>query len=61
LMKNFPDFDQKDQIIATFGNTTTATAKELGLKVAITAPTPKAPSMSMAIENYVKEANKRKR
>ena len=61
LIKNFPDFDQKDQIIATFGNTTTATAKELGLKVAITAPTPKAPSMSMAIENFVKEANKRKR
>ncbi len=61
LMKNFPDFEQGEQIIATFGKTTTTTAKELGLKVDIIAPSPKSPSMSMAIENYVKEANKRKR
>lgn len=61
LMKNFPDFEQGEQIIATFGQTTTDTAKELGLNVDIIAPSPKSPSMSMAIENYVKEANKRKR
>ncbi|OYT12408.1 MAG: uroporphyrinogen-III synthase [Bacteroidetes bacterium 4572_112] len=61
LMKNFPDYEQGEQIIATFGKTTTATAKDFGLKVKIEAPTPKAPSMSMAIENYVKESNKRKR
>ena len=61
LMKNFPNYEQGDQIIATFGKTTTATAKDLGLNIKIEAPTPKAPSMSMAIENYVKESNKRKR
>ena len=61
LIKNYPDYQQGEQIIATFGKTTTSTAKELGLDVSIAAPTPKAPSMSMAIENYVKEANKRKR
>lgn len=61
LLKNYPDYKQEGQVIATFGKTTTDTARDLGLEVSIAAPTPKAPSMSMAIENYVKEANKRKR
>ncbi|MCK5846019.1 MAG: uroporphyrinogen-III synthase [Bacteroidales bacterium] len=61
LIKNFPDYQQEEQIIATFGKTTTDAAKVLGLNVSIAAPTPKAPSMSMAIENFVKETNKRKR
>jgi uroporphyrinogen-III synthase len=61
LYKNFPDFEQGEQAIATFGKTTAEAAKKAGLKIQVNAPTPKAPSMSMAIEQFVKDANKRKR
>ena len=61
LYKNFPEFKQDKQIVAVFGKTTANAAKEAGLTLKITAPSPQAPSMSMAIESYVKEANKRKR
>jgi uroporphyrinogen-III synthase len=55
LYENFPDFEQKDTRIAAFGNSTIKAAEEKGLKVQIQAPTPETPSMTMAIENYVKE------
>ena len=61
LLENFPNYEQGKQVIATFGKTTQQAAKELGLKANIIAPAPKHPSMSMAIEAYVKESNKRKR
>ncbi len=61
LFNNFPDFEQNNQVIATFGKTTAKAAINAGLKLQITAPSKTAPSMSMAIEQYVKEANKRKR
>ncbi len=61
LFNNFPDFEQNNQVIATFGKTTAKAAINAGLKLHITAPSKTAPSMSMAIEQYVKEANKRKR
>ena len=60
LFENFPDFQQNDTIIAVFGNTTAKAAKEHGLKVNILAPTPETPSMTMALEKYIKEANKTK-
>lgn len=53
LFENFPDFKQGETLIATFGNTTTTAAKEAGIKPNIIAPTPKAPSMTMAIEQYL--------
>lgn len=61
LFKNFPDFDQENQIIATFGKTTAEAATNAGLKLNVTAPSQVAPSMTMAIEQFVKETNKRKR
>lgn len=61
LTNNFPDFEQGDQVIATFGKTTAKAAINAGLKVNVSAPSKLAPSMSMAIEQYVKETNKRKR
>jgi len=61
LFTNFPDFEQKGRHIATFGSTTAKAAKEFGLKVTIDAPTAKAPSMSMAIDELIKEQRKRKR
>ena len=59
LFENFPDFQQKDTRIAVFGNTTVKAAKEHGLTVNIKAPTPETPSMTMALEKYIKEQNKK--
>lgn len=60
LFKNFPDFQQNNTRIAVFGSTTQKEALEHGLRVDIMAPTPEAPSMTMALEKYVAEANKGK-
>ncbi len=59
LFKNFPDFKQNDTRIAVFGNTTVKAATEQGLRVDIQAPTPETPSMTMALEKYIKEVNKK--
>ncbi len=59
LLENFPDFDQNDTRIAAFGTSTHRAVKEAGLRLDISAPTPKAPSMTMAIEAYIKEVNKK--
>jgi uroporphyrinogen-III synthase len=59
LFENFPDFEQKDTRIAVFGNTTIKAAKENGLVCNIKAPTPETPSMTMALQKYIKEANKK--
>ena len=59
LFENFPDFQQNDTKIAVFGNTTLKAAKEHGLVVNIQAPTPETPSMTMALQKYIKEANKK--
>ncbi|GAB5398753.1 MAG: uroporphyrinogen-III synthase [Aureisphaera sp.] len=60
LFENFPDFEQKDTRIAVFGNTTVKAATEKGLIVDIQAPTPETPSMTMALEKYIKEVNGKK-
>lgn len=60
LFKNFPNFEQGDTKIAAFGPTTAKAVEEAGLKLNIKAPHPKAPSMTMALEQYVKELNKKK-
>lgn len=55
LFKNFPEFNQDNTRIAVFGNTTMKAAEDMGLRIDIQAPTPESPSMTMAIENYIKE------
>ena len=60
LFKNFPDFKQNDTRIAVFGSTTQKEALDHGLRIDILAPTPETPSMTMALEKYVAEANKGK-
>lgn len=57
LMKNFPEFDQGEIAIATFGAATAKAAKDAGLRVDIEAPTVKAPSMTAAISQYLAEHN----
>ncbi len=58
LFENFPDFEQKDTKIACFGPHTAKAVKKAGLRLDIEAPSPEAPSMTMALENYIKEFNK---
>ena len=60
LYKNFPDFEQNNTRIAVFGNTTVKAATEKDLRVDIQAPTPETPSMTMALEKYIKEVNGKK-
>lgn len=58
LYKNFPDFEQNNTRIAVFGSTTQREALDLGLRVDIMAPSPEAPSMTMALEKYILKVNK---
>ena len=60
LFKNFPDFKQNDTRIAVFGSTTQKEALEHDLRIDILAPTPETPSMTMALEKYIADANKGK-
>ncbi len=60
LFKNFPDFKQNETRIAVFGNTTIKAVENKGLRVDIAAPTPKTPSMTMALEKYIESANSKK-
>lgn len=53
LVKSFPDIKEHNNIIAAFGSSTHAALKENGIKLTIAAPTQAAPSMAMAIENYI--------
>ncbi|MEG1376737.1 MAG: uroporphyrinogen-III synthase, partial [Myroides sp.] len=58
LFKNFPDFVQDNTRIGVFGSTTKKEAELFGLRVDIMAPTPEAPSMTMAIDQYLAKVNK---
>lgn len=58
LYKNFPDFEQNTTRIAAFGASTQKAIQERNLIVDIPAPMPNAPSMTMAIEQYIKMVNK---
>ncbi|MFW6019255.1 MAG: uroporphyrinogen-III synthase, partial [Bacteroidales bacterium] len=61
LFENFPDYKQGDRVIAIFGPSSIQTAEEKGLRVDIKAPKKKAPSMSMAIDQYLDEERKKRR
>lgn len=58
LFQNFPDFEQNNTRIACFGPTTAKAVHEAGLRLDIEAPTSQAPSMTMALEQYIKKHNK---
>lgn len=60
LFKNFPDFQQNNTRIAAFGKVTQDAARNAGLIINIEAPTKEAPSMTAALDNYIKEVNKGK-
>lgn len=58
LMKNFPDFTQNSTKIASFGVSTAQAVKKAGLRLDIEAPNKNAPSMTMALDQFIKEHNK---
>ncbi|MDH6602631.1 uroporphyrinogen-III synthase [Myroides gitamensis] len=58
LFMNFPDFSQDNTRIAVFGTTTQKEALDHDLRVDIMAPSPEAPSMTMALEKYIQKVNK---
>jgi uroporphyrinogen-III synthase len=58
LFHNFPEFKQNNTRIAVFGNSTVRAAEEAGLKIDIAAPSEETPSMTMALEKYIKRVNK---
>lgn len=59
LKQNFPNFKQGNTRIAAFGHATAQNVKQLGYRLDIFAPNPQNPSMSGALDAYIKEANKR--
>lgn len=58
LRKNFPEYEQKDTVMAAFGPTTAKAVREAGLRLDIEAPLPEAPSMTGAIELFLKNGAK---
>ena len=58
LMQNFPQFSQDETKIACFGPTTAKAVLDAGLRLDIEAPTAEAPSMTMALEQFIKKYNK---
>lgn len=58
LFKNFPKFKQNTTRIAAFGPTTAQAVLDAGLRLDIQAPVPAAPSMTMALEQFIKKNNK---
>ena len=57
LQKNFPQFEQKNVYIGTFGKSTAQAVVDAGLRLDLEAPTPNAPSMTAALEMFIKEKN----
>jgi len=60
LFKNFPNFKQNKTVIAAFGPTTAKAIVESNLRLDIHAPQPQVPSMSMAIDQFIKDLKKSK-
>lgn len=58
LYENFPEFTQRGTRFAVFGSSTKKAVEDRGLFINIE-PTPEAPSMTMAIENYLNQSNKK--
>ncbi|HEX2395680.1 MAG TPA: uroporphyrinogen-III synthase, partial [Bacteroidales bacterium] len=58
LMKNFPEFQQNDIRIGSFGTATAKAVVDAGLRLDLQAPRPEAPSMITALDMYIKEQNK---
>ena len=57
LLKNFPDFEQNDIAIGTFGPATAQAARDAGLRLDLEAPSPQYPSITAALDDFIKKQN----
>ncbi len=53
LLDNYPDFQQNELLISTFGNNTLKAIEEAGFNVDIKVPSPQLPSMVTALDKYL--------
>ena len=60
LLHNFPKFEQGKIAIATFGPTTAQAVRDAGLRLDLEAPTPQYPSITSALNDYIKKVNGKK-
>lgn len=60
LFKNFPEFVQGNIAIGAFGSTTQKAVHDAGLTLTVNAPTETAPSMTMAIDQFLQCEAKKK-
>jgi uroporphyrinogen-III synthase len=58
LKENFPAFTQGEVKIAAFGPTTAEAVTHEGFRLDIQAPNPQAPSMTMALDCFIRDFNK---
>ena len=59
LKENFPEFEQNEVAIGGFGDATCQAIVDAGFDLSFRAPTQTAPSMTMAIEEYIAAENKK--
>lgn len=59
LLKNVPDFKERNIRLACFGKATANAIKEAGLELHLEAPTPQAPSITGSIDLYLEQCNKK--
>ena len=57
LLTNIPNFEQNETVIATFGPATAKSVSDAGLRLDLQAPTPEFPSITAALDAYLKEHN----
>ncbi|MFL2567071.1 MAG: uroporphyrinogen-III synthase [Schleiferiaceae bacterium] len=56
LLRNFPEFEQGETLIAGFGNTTKAAIEENDLRLDIAVPTAKFTSMTQALDSFIEKS-----
>ncbi len=61
LLKNFPDYEQGETVIACLGAATAQAVRNANLRLDIEVPSPQYPSMTMALDAYIKENHKKAR
>lgn len=60
LAKNAPNFEQGERAIGSFGASTAKAVRDAGLRLDCEAPLPGVPSMTAALEAFIKENHKSK-
>lgn len=60
LFANYPEYNQGEMMIGCFGAATAKAVQEAGLRLDCEAPLPGIPSMTAALENFIKENHKKK-